>query len=108
MTKTERLYLKVVLKDFKDDLGMLMDVTVSVDGSHTVNKMVFFQVDLETEQEHWVVFPREHYAFRLDVLKDEIVAEIKRVQENKDYSNSQKYKKILRNTTRKMVFQDGY
>ena len=108
MTKTERLYLKVVLKDFKDDLGMLMDVTVSEDSSYIVNKMVFWELDLETEQEHWVVFPKQHYAFRLDVLKDGMVAEIKRVQETKDYSNSQKYKKILRNTTRKMIFQDGY
>lgn len=106
--KTEQLYLKVLLKDFKDDLGMLMDVIVSEDGSHIVNKMVFWQLDLDTEEEHWVVFPRGHYVFRLDVLNDDIVAEIKRVQETKDYSNSQKYKKILRNTTRKMIFQDGY
>lgn len=74
MTKTERLYLKVVLKDFKDDLEMLMDVTVSEDSVYEVHKMAFWELDLETQQEHWVVFPKQHYAFRLDVLKNDIVA----------------------------------
>jgi len=107
MAKTEQLYLNVVIQVDGEASEMLMDVTVSKGNSYEVNKMVFLQMNLETREENWVVFPKKYYPFRLKALKDGILAEIKHVKGIDDYSSSiesQKYKEILDTTTRNMIF----
>ena len=106
MAKTEQLYLNVVLKVDNETSEMLMDVTVSKGNSYEVNKMVFLQMNLESKEENWVVFPKRYYPFRLKALKDGIVAEIKNAKGIDDYSSSkesQKYKEILDTTTQNMI-----
>jgi len=111
MAKTEQLYLNVEIKVADKTSEMLMDVTVSKGNSYEVNKMVFLQMNLETKEENWVVFPKKYYPLRLKALKDGIVAEIKNAKEIDGYSNSkesQKYKEIIDTTTRKMISQEGH
>lgn len=106
MAKTERLYLNVVIQIDGETSEMLMDVTVSKGNSFEVNKMVFLQVDPETKEENWVVFPKKYYPFRLKSLKEGIVAEIKNAKGIDNYVDSiesHKYKEILDTTIRKMT-----
>ena len=109
--KTEQLYLNVALTfdEVKEPSAMLVDVTVAEDGSYTVNKMVLLQEDLETEEEFWVVFPKEHYKFRLEALDAGIKEEIVKAKTDPDYAvESKVYKMILNNTTKEMIFQNGH
>ena len=109
--KTERLFMNVGLTfdGVKEQNGMLIDATVAEDNTYVVNKMVFLQKDLETKQEAFVVFPKEHYKFRLDVLKDGIEAEIIKAKKSPHYSQeSIGFRHILDTTTKKMIFQDGH
>jgi len=106
MAKTEQLYLNVVIQIEEETSEMLMDVTVSKGNSYEVNKMVFLQLNPETKEENWVVYPKKYYPFRLEALKDGIKAEIKNAKRIYDYSiskESQRYKEILDTTTRKMI-----
>ncbi|HWQ41148.1 MAG TPA: hypothetical protein VN456_03845 [Desulfosporosinus sp.] len=109
--KTEQLYLNVALTldGVNEPSGLLVDVTVAEDGSYTVNKMVFLQEDLKTEEESWVVFPKEHYKFRLEVLDAGIKEEIVKAKTDPDYAvESKVYKMIIGNTTKEMIFQGGH
>ncbi len=106
MAKTEQFYLNVAIQVDEETSEMLMDVTVSKGNSYEVNKMLFLQLNPETKEENWVVFPKRYYPFKLKALKDGILAEIKHVKGIDDYSSSkesQKYKEILDNTTRNMI-----
>ena len=105
MAKTEQMYLNVVIQVAEKTSEMLIDVTVSKGNSYEVNKMVFLQLNLETNEENWVVFPKKYSPLRLEALKDGIKAGIKIAKGIDDYSEtkeSQKYKEILDTTTRKM------
>ncbi|HBP65137.1 MAG TPA: hypothetical protein DD730_12875 [Desulfosporosinus sp.] len=106
MAKTEQLYLNVAIQVAEETSEMLMDVTVSKGNSYEINKMVFLQVNLETNEENWVVFPIKYSPLRLEALKDGIKAGIRNAKRIDDYSKtkeSQKYKEILDTTTRKMI-----
>ncbi|HWQ43613.1 MAG TPA: hypothetical protein VN456_16470 [Desulfosporosinus sp.] len=106
MAKTEKLYLNVAIQVDEKISEMLMDVTVSKGNYFEVNKMVFLQLNRETKEENWVVFPKKYYPFRLKALKDEILVEIKHVKGIDNYSSSkesQKYKEIIDTTTRNMI-----
>lgn len=106
MSKAKRLYLKV-FKEIDGEKGddTLIDLTLSDDGSYEVNKIVFYQLNLETEESHWVVFPKEYYSFRLEVLKEEIAAAIQETKSDPNYP-LEEYHKIISSTRRKMIFQD--
>lgn len=106
MANTERLYIKVAIEiDGEKGDDTLLDLSVSADGSYEVNKVVFFQPNLETKESHWVVFPKEYYAGLLENLDAEIKNEISKAKADPKYTDEE-YQKILSSTRRKMVFQD--
>jgi len=102
----EKMYLKVIpVVDGTAGDTILLELTIPEGKPYEVGKVVFFQHNIETGEEGWVVFPKEYWESSYALLKDFIDAEYKRAKRDIHYSGEE-YHKIISSTRKKMVFQD--
>ncbi|MDR3584628.1 MAG: hypothetical protein P4L59_04805 [Desulfosporosinus sp.] len=103
----KKMFIKVtpVVDDTEGDTTLLA-LTIPEGKPYEVGKVVFFQHNLKTGKEDWVVFPKEYWADSYELMKEFIDAEYERAKADPNYSGEE-YQKIISSTRKKMAFQEG-
>jgi|GEM_PF-5851322 len=104
---TETMFLKVTKTLGDNHQDLIISLEASPDGSYSLNKVIFWQVDLETGKGAWTVMPLGANPDYEEGMKDEVTAEIQRARAVNEAQNPE-YQKLIEEIDKEWILQDEY